>query len=144
MGYIARAGKAGGRAGGHFLDGMGLLNSCVNNGLIHTQLNTIAQMIGGREGNGTSISAGSTPCSLSPNDDYEATSDQEVAPSGAQILSLWQIFIERVNPFLRIVHIPSLQPLVVQALTGHAQLPPDAQALLSAVYLDRCFGFAGK
>ncbi|KAH8879761.1 hypothetical protein GQ53DRAFT_853391 [Thozetella sp. PMI_491] len=103
---------------------------------LREQLNTIAQMIADRDENGMSTGTGSTPCSLSSSEEYDAASDdQEVVPSGAQILSLWQIFIERVNPFIKLIHIPSLQPLVVQALAGHAQLPADAQALLSAVYL---------
>lgn len=59
---------------------------------------------------------------------------EDMHPEPAQILGLWQIFIERVNPITRIIHIPTLQPLVAAAATDRRSLEKKKEALLFAIY----------
>ncbi|KAF7552677.1 hypothetical protein G7Z17_g4171 [Cylindrodendrum hubeiense] len=59
---------------------------------------------------------------------------EDVTPTPVQIFKLWQIFLERVNPLTKIIHVPSLQPLVVEASTDHSSISQNAQSLLFSIY----------
>ncbi|CAK7199617.1 hypothetical protein SEUCBS139899_002300 [Sporothrix eucalyptigena] len=59
---------------------------------------------------------------------------EELQPSPAHIFRLWQIFLERVNPLTKIVHVPTLQPYVVEATSGSHTVPPSVKTLLFAIY----------
>ncbi|OHF00680.1 C6 zinc finger protein [Colletotrichum orchidophilum] len=50
-----------------------------------------------------------------------------------EVLRLWQIFLERVNPMIKVVHVPSLEPLVFEAATDRFNLSPDLEALLCSI-----------
>ncbi|KAH7131575.1 fungal-specific transcription factor domain-containing protein [Dactylonectria estremocensis] len=66
--------------------------------------------------------------------DASTTTLEDVIPTPVQIFKLWQVFLERVNPLTKLIHVPSLQPLVVEASTDHSSLPQNAQALLFSIY----------
>ena len=55
-------------------------------------------------------------------------------PPPAQILQLWQLFLEGVNPFTKIVHVPTLQPTVLAATANPESLAKPDHALLFAIY----------
>lgn len=55
-------------------------------------------------------------------------------PPPAHVFSLWQTFLERINPLTKVIHVPSMQPLVVDAATGK-QMPKNVEALLFSIYL---------
>jgi len=55
-------------------------------------------------------------------------------PLPAHVFSLWQTFLERINPLTKVIHVPSVQPLVVDAATGK-QMPKNVEALLFSIYL---------
>ncbi|TLD15492.1 uncharacterized protein PgNI_01489 [Pyricularia grisea] len=57
----------------------------------------------------------------------------ELQPSPGHIFRLWQVFLDRVNPVIKLVHVPSLQPYLVEATAG-APLPKNIEALLFSIY----------
>ncbi|TDZ39341.1 Aurofusarin cluster transcription factor aurR2 [Colletotrichum trifolii] len=58
----------------------------------------------------------------------------DLYPRAGQIFRLWQTFLDRVNSLTKIIHAPTLQPLVVEAASSRGTLPHNAEALLFAVY----------
>ncbi|EFQ31543.1 fungal specific transcription factor domain-containing protein [Colletotrichum graminicola] len=50
-----------------------------------------------------------------------------------EMLRLWQVFLERVNPMTKVVHVPSLEPLVFEAVTGGINLSTDFKALICCI-----------
>ncbi|KAM0328758.1 hypothetical protein ACHAQA_005171 [Verticillium albo-atrum] len=67
--------------------------------------------------------------------DFAAIDLEDVIPSPVQIFRLWQVFLERVNPISKLVHVPTLQPIVVEAAANHRNVANNIQALLFAIYL---------
>ncbi|KAL2754910.1 hypothetical protein ACRALDRAFT_1011066, partial [Sodiomyces alcalophilus JCM 7366] len=67
--------------------------------------------------------------------DFSAIELEDVAPSPVQVFRLWQVFLERINPLTKLVHVPSLQPLVIEAAANHRNVPNNTQCLLFAIYL---------
>lgn len=59
---------------------------------------------------------------------------EELQPSAVHIFRLWQIYLERVNPLTKIIHVPSLQPYVVEATSNPQSIPKNIEALLFAIY----------
>lgn len=56
-------------------------------------------------------------------------------PDPVHAFRLWQIFLDRVNPITKIIHVPTLQPYVIEATTDPSSVPLNYQALLFSVYL---------
>ncbi|KAI1174491.1 fungal-specific transcription factor domain-containing protein [Nemania sp. FL0916] len=59
---------------------------------------------------------------------------QELQPDLVNVFRLWQVFIDRVNPLTKVVHIPSLQPYVIDSADNITKVPLQYQALLFAIY----------
>jgi hypothetical protein len=55
-------------------------------------------------------------------------------PDPVHVFRLWQIYIDRVNPLNKVIHVPSVQPYMVEAATNPNKLSPRVQALLFAIY----------
>ncbi|CRG91711.1 Protein TANC2 [Talaromyces islandicus] len=55
-------------------------------------------------------------------------------PSAIQIFQLWQIYINNVNPLLKIIHVPTLQARIVEAGADTANVPKSFEALIFAIY----------
>ncbi|KAI1820367.1 fungal-specific transcription factor domain-containing protein [Xylaria intraflava] len=55
-------------------------------------------------------------------------------PDFTHALRLWQLFLERVNPLTKVVHVPSLQPYVIAAATDINKVPLPYQALVFSIY----------
>ncbi|KAJ3520261.1 hypothetical protein NM208_g13782 [Fusarium decemcellulare] len=49
------------------------------------------------------------------------------------IFKLWQIFLDRVNPLIKIIHAPSVQALIVSAAADITLVPLDQQALVYSI-----------
>lgn len=65
----------------------------------------------------------------------DSTTDiHSLQPDPVHAFRLWQLFLERVNPLLKIVHIPTLQPYVMDGAISIGNIPPSYQALLFAIY----------
>lgn len=59
---------------------------------------------------------------------------ERLAPDPAFVFRLWQLFLDRVNPLTKLIHVPSLQPIIVEASTDLGVVPAGMQALLFAIY----------
>jgi hypothetical protein len=55
-------------------------------------------------------------------------------PPHVQIFRLWQTYVERVDPLLKITHTPSLQPRIVSAAANLASAQPTLTALMFGIY----------
>ncbi|KAG9251452.1 fungal-specific transcription factor domain-containing protein [Emericellopsis atlantica] len=51
-----------------------------------------------------------------------------------QTFKLWQIFLERVNPLIKIIHAPTVQPIIVAASADITSVSLDQQALLYSMF----------
>ncbi|KAJ5748300.1 uncharacterized protein N7511_009996 [Penicillium nucicola] len=56
-------------------------------------------------------------------------------PSSTQVFQLWQGYITNVNPLLKISHVPTLQPQIIEACTNPASIPKPMSALMFGIYL---------
>ncbi|KAK3297331.1 fungal-specific transcription factor domain-containing protein [Chaetomium fimeti] len=56
-------------------------------------------------------------------------------PSPAQILPLWQVYLDRVNPLTKIIHVPSVQPYMAAVITDSKALPRNVEALLFSIFV---------
>ncbi|EXJ90761.1 hypothetical protein A1O1_03865 [Capronia coronata CBS 617.96] len=59
---------------------------------------------------------------------------QQLHPSSDQIFSLWQIFLDNINPLTKFVHQPTLQETLLQATSNLDNLPRGLEALLFSIY----------
>ena len=66
--------------------------------------------------------------------DYASLSIADAYPEPVHVFRLWQIFLERVNPLCKVIHVPSVQPHVVEAASGTWNVPPNYKPLLFAVF----------
>ncbi|KAI1132313.1 fungal-specific transcription factor domain-containing protein [Nemania abortiva] len=59
----------------------------------------------------------------------------ELHPSGIQIFQLWQIYLDNVNPLLKLTHTPTLQVQILEASTNLTKVSKSLEALMFAIYL---------
>ena len=55
-------------------------------------------------------------------------------PEQAKIFRLWQIYLENVNPLLKVTHTPSLQARIIDAVGDLASIGAPLEALLFSIY----------
>ncbi|KAK9773797.1 putative Fungal-specific transcription factor domain-containing protein [Seiridium cardinale] len=67
------------------------------------------------------------------SNDSDANLD-ELYPNPTHVFRLWHTFLERVNPITKVIHVPTVQPLVVEAATNMPNLPKNVEALLFSIY----------
>lgn len=71
-------------------------------------------------------------------------------PEPNHIFYLWQSYLDRVNPLTKIIHVPSMQPYVAEAVGGR-NIPKNVEALLFSIFVmavvsltpDECWGMLG-
>ncbi|KAK6224730.1 fungal specific transcription factor [Colletotrichum tabaci] len=56
-------------------------------------------------------------------------------PPPIQIFQLWQIYINNVNPLLKITHVPTVQGLIIEASANLEKVPKSVESLMFAIYL---------
>lgn len=66
--------------------------------------------------------------------DYASMSIDDAYPEPVHVFRLWQIFLERVNPLCKIIHVPSVQPYVVEVASGNWNVPANYQPLLFSIF----------
>lgn len=89
----------------------------------------------------------STPAPLdeysnSPDDNSElifgaetpSTNQEDLTPNPSHIVRLWQIYLDRCNPLTKVIHVPTVQPYVLEATSNAPNLPKNVEALLFAIY----------
>ncbi|KAI8687120.1 Zn(2)-C6 fungal-type domain-containing protein [Fusarium sp. Ph1] len=59
----------------------------------------------------------------------------QLHPSTIHIFQLWQIYIENINPLLKITHIPTVQAQIIEASSDIANAPSNIEALMFSIYL---------
>lgn len=57
----------------------------------------------------------------------------KLLPEPIQIFTLWQTYLDRVNPLTKIIHVPTVQPLIMHTMTDWAALSFPHQALLFSI-----------
>ncbi|KAJ5448398.1 Transcription factor [Penicillium cf. griseofulvum] len=55
-------------------------------------------------------------------------------PTQVQIFRLWQIYLDNVNPLLRVTHTPTLQTRIIDAASDIANINPTLEALMFSIY----------
>ena len=55
-------------------------------------------------------------------------------PSAIQIFQLWQIYLNNVNPLLKITHTPTLQAQIISAGANTSKITRPLEALMFAIY----------
>jgi hypothetical protein len=55
-------------------------------------------------------------------------------PEPAQIFRLWQLYLENVNPLLKVTHTPSLQGHIIEAASNVLNIRPSLEALMFSIY----------
>ena len=63
-----------------------------------------------------------------------ATPLASLHPDPVQIFRLWQVFLDNVNPLIKVVHGPSLQVRVVEGVCDLGGMNPVLEALLFSIY----------
>ncbi|KAK2615975.1 hypothetical protein N8I77_002696 [Diaporthe amygdali] len=55
-------------------------------------------------------------------------------PEQVQILRLWQIYLENIDPLLKVTHTPTLQARIISAVGDLASICPTLESLMFSVY----------
>ncbi|KAH6981668.1 fungal-specific transcription factor domain-containing protein [Ilyonectria sp. MPI-CAGE-AT-0026] len=55
-------------------------------------------------------------------------------PLPSQIHYLWQVFLDRVHPLTKVMHAPTVQPYLVDAVCSTGSLPKGMQALIFSIF----------
>lgn len=55
-------------------------------------------------------------------------------PDQVQIFRLWQIYLENVDPLLKVTHSPTLQPRIINVASDLSNIPPPLEALMFGIY----------
>lgn len=55
-------------------------------------------------------------------------------PPEARIFTLWQLYLENVDPLLKLLHVPTNQRQLLRASTHLDNIPPPVEALMFAIY----------
>lgn len=56
-------------------------------------------------------------------------------PEASHVFRLWQVYLERVNPLTKIIHVPTLQPYLAEAIGRSNNVPKSVEALLFSIFL---------
>ncbi|KAI6782117.1 putative transcriptional regulatory protein-like protein [Emericellopsis cladophorae] len=56
-------------------------------------------------------------------------------PNPIQIFQLWQIYIDNINSLLKITHVPTIQPQILQAVSNLETAPKNIESLMFGIYL---------
>ncbi|KAL7629529.1 hypothetical protein AAE478_001050 [Parahypoxylon ruwenzoriense] len=55
-------------------------------------------------------------------------------PDPVQIFRLWQVYLDNVNPLVKVVHAPSLQVSIIKAMSNLENISPTLEALMFSIY----------
>ena len=73
-------------------------------------------------------------------------------PEQLKIFKLWQIYLENVNPLLKVTHAPTLQARIIDGASDLANIDPNLEALMFGIYCmailsldeDSCYAALGS
>ena len=85
------------------------------------------------------------------NDDYllfgsrRTTVDlSTLHPDPIQIFKLWQVYLDNVNPILKVTHTPSFQGRIIEAASNLTNINPTLEALLFSIYCISIFSLTAE
>ncbi|KAJ3516105.1 hypothetical protein NM208_g14889 [Fusarium decemcellulare] len=81
-----------------------------------------------------SSGSGSLQYALIFNSCCQGTNSESLHPPRHQRLRAWQLFKANVHPVATVLHIPSVEPMVLEAMQNLRDLAPNLEALLFVVY----------
>ena len=55
-------------------------------------------------------------------------------PSAKQIYKLWEVFLNNVNPLVKVIHVPTVQRQLLEASVDLENVPRPFEALIFAIY----------
>jgi hypothetical protein len=55
-------------------------------------------------------------------------------PEPVHIFRLWQLYLENIDPLLKMTHTPSLQPRIIEAIGNVKNIKPTLEALMFSIY----------
>jgi hypothetical protein len=55
-------------------------------------------------------------------------------PQPVQVFQLWQLYLDNVNPLLKVTHTPSLQGRIIEAAGNVLNIQPELEALMFSIY----------
>lgn len=55
-------------------------------------------------------------------------------PQPVQVFQLWQLYLDNVNPLLKVTHTPTLQGQIVEATGNVLTIKPELEALMFGIY----------
>lgn len=55
-------------------------------------------------------------------------------PDPVQIFRLWQIYLDNINPLLKVTHTPSLQGRIIEAASNVTNIDSALEALMFSIY----------
>ena len=55
-------------------------------------------------------------------------------PEPVHIFRLWQVYLDNVDPLLKVTHAPSLQPRIIEAASNLQNVGPVLEALMFSIY----------
>jgi hypothetical protein len=58
----------------------------------------------------------------------------ELHPNQLHIFKLWQTFLENVNPLTKIVHAPTVQQQILEAMSDLSSIGKELEALMFSIY----------
>lgn len=58
----------------------------------------------------------------------------DLHPPAVQIFQLWQIYLDNVNPLLKVTHTPTLQGQLIEAAANPSKMSKPLEALLFSIY----------
>lgn len=60
---------------------------------------------------------------------------EDLNPLPLQMLFLWQIYVENVDPFMKVLHVPTMTKIIRELRGSYHSLDPSMQALVLAISL---------
>ncbi|RDL34315.1 uncharacterized protein BP5553_07443 [Venustampulla echinocandica] len=72
---------------------------------------------------------------LTPNDHSKVENLAGLHPPYHILLKLWDVYVDRVDPLMKILHLPSFWPKLTNALQHPQDIPKNLEALICAFYL---------
>ncbi len=84
-----------------------------------------------------------SPDTMTPDDNSELIlgadspeqSIEDLWPEATHVFRLWQVYLDRVNPLTKVIHVPTLQPYLAEAIGRSENVPKSVEALLFAIFL---------
>lgn len=55
-------------------------------------------------------------------------------PDSLHIFKLWQTFLENVNPLIKLLHTPTVQPQILEAMSDLPKASKELEALMFSIY----------